>query len=34
MVHCVIALGGSRARHLSWIAFLAVAIIAIYATRS
>ncbi len=34
MVHCVIALGGSRGRHLSWVAFLAVAIIAIYATRS
>lgn len=33
LAHFVIALGGSRAKHLSWPIFLAVGIIVIYATR-
>lgn len=33
LVHCAIALVGSRGRHLSWPIFLAVGILVLYATR-
>lgn len=33
LAHGVVALVGSRARHLSWPVFLAIGILAIYATR-
>ncbi len=32
LLHFAIALGASRGRHLSWIVFLAIGVIAIYAT--
>ena len=34
LAHFAIALGGSRGKHLSWIVFLAIGVIAIYATRT
>ena len=34
LVHSAVALAGSRGRHLSWPVFLAIGIIAIYATRT
>lgn len=33
LAHAAVALAGSRGRHLSWPVFLAIGIIAIYATR-
>ena len=33
LVHCVYVLIASRGRHLSWVAFLVIGIVAIYATR-
>lgn len=34
LAHSAIALAGSRGKHLSWLIFLAIGIIAIYATRT
>lgn len=34
LAHGVVALAGSRGRHLSWPVFLAIGILAIYATRT
>ena len=34
LVHFAIALLGSRGKHLSWLVFLAIGILAIYATRT
>jgi hypothetical protein len=34
LAHAVVALVGSRGRHLSWPVFLAIGILAIYATRT
>lgn len=34
LVHFVIVLGGSRGRHLAWIAFLIVGALALFATRT
>ncbi len=33
LAHCLVALVGSRGRHLSWIVFLAIGVLAICATR-
>lgn len=33
LAHCAVSLFGSRGRHYSWIVFLAIGVIAIYATR-
>jgi hypothetical protein len=34
LIHCAIALIGSRGRHLSWVAFLIIGCLVIYATRT
>lgn len=34
LAHGAIAMGGSRGKHLSWVVFLAIGALAIYATRS
>lgn len=34
LAHGVVAFGGSRGKHYSWVVFLAIGVIAIYATRT